>query len=74
MDIVDTESDEYAEELERFLDPFLCSSSALRLRPRSSSFFARISSAMPFLISISLTVGLPFKAIHTSAIDRWEYR
>lgn len=64
MDIVDTEFDEYDEvDLERFLDPFICSSeSALRLRPRSSSFFARISSATPFLISISLVAGLPYQS------------
>lgn len=71
MDIVDTEFDEYDEvDLERFLDPFKRSSSALRLRPRSSSFLARTSSATPFLVPISLMAGLPFKAIRTSVIGR----
>lgn len=75
VDIVDTEFDEFDEDLERFLDPFIGSSpSALRLRPRSSSFFARTSSATPFLISISLVAGLLFKAVPTCAKDRWEYR
>lgn len=52
VDMVETEFEEDDEmDLERFLDPFICSSaSALRLRPRSSSFLARISSATPFLM------------------------
>ena len=59
VDIVDTDFDEDEVDLERFLDPFICSSaSALRLRPRSSSFFARTSSATPSLRSISLRVDL----------------
>ena len=75
VDIVDTEFDELDEDLESFLDPFISSlASALRLRPRSSSFLARTSSATPFLNSISLIAGLPFKAIPTCAIDRWECR
>lgn len=76
MDIVDTEFDESIEvDLERFLEPFIRSSaSALRLRPRSSSFFARTSSATPFLYSISRVGGLLVKAILTSAITCWECR
>ena len=61
VDIVDTDVDEDEVDLERFLDPFIYSSaSALRLRPRSSSFSARTSSATPFLRTISLRVGLVF--------------
>ena len=69
MDIVDTEFDEDELDLERFLDPSICSSaSALRLRPRSSSFFARTSSAIPFLNSVSLRAGLVFRGIPTFVI------
>lgn len=50
VDMVDTESEEYDEtDLERLREE-----SRARFRPRSSSFWARISSATPFFRSRSL--------------------
>ena len=51
VDIVDTDVDVYDEiDLDRLRDPFSGEfSSRARFRPRSSSFLANCSSAMPFL-------------------------
>ena len=58
VDIVDTDVDEYEDiDLGRFRDPIMGSfPSAVRIRARSSSFFASCSSAMPFLRNVSAVV------------------
>ena len=54
VDIVDTDVEEYDEiDRERFREPFKgLTSSDFRLWLRSASFFASVSSAMPFLLSV----------------------